>query len=77
MNQDSDKEAHYIVERVIEKNGNGGFNRLKDMVFAAIVMGAGVIIWAQQSAIESIRTDIAILKLKCTKQPVERGAPSE
>ncbi len=63
-----------VRELIIERNGNGSYGRLKDLVFSAIILGAGAIIWAQQSSIDSIKTDIAVLKLKCSKQPVERGA---
>lgn len=71
---DDPNERERIVERIVERNGNGSYSRLKDLVFTAIILGAGGVIWAQQSAIDSIKTDIAVLKLKCSKQPVERGA---
>ncbi len=68
-----------IVERIIERSAkdvkSGSYGHLKDVVFVAIILSAGAIIWAQQSAIDSIRTEIAGLKLKCDKPPVYRGSP--
>lgn len=60
------------IERTIEV-GNGSFNRFKDLVFGAIILGAGAIIWAQEAAIAAIKQDVAVLKLECNKQPTERG----
>ena len=64
----------HLVERIIERNGNG-FGRLKDIVFSAVILAAGGVIWAQQSKLNQIETDVAILKLKCTEQPLMRGGP--
>jgi hypothetical protein len=74
-NSSSDPSNGRIVERIIENHGgNGGFNRLKDVVFLAVVLAAGGIIWAQQSSIDDIRLQIAVLNLKCQNAPVHRGA---
>jgi hypothetical protein len=67
-------EEFHVVERIIERNGsNGGFNKLKDVVFLAIILGAGAIIWQQQATIADIKQHLAVLDLKCDKQPVFRG----
>ncbi len=66
-----------LVERVVEKEPNGGFTRVKDAVFMAVILAAGAIIWSQQSTIDAIKTDVAVLKLKCDKQPIYRGAPGD
>lgn len=67
--------SHQIVERIIEShNGNGGYNGLKNIVFVAVVLAAGGIIWAQQRSIDEIETQIAVLNLKCSNQPLHRGA---
>lgn len=67
--------ADRIVERIIESHhGNGGYNRLKDIVFVAVVLAAGSIIWAQQRALDQIELQIAVLNLKCKSQPLERGS---
>lgn len=61
------------IERSIIGRGNDSFNRFKDLVFGAIILGAGAIIWAQETAIAAIKQDVAVLKLECAKQPTERG----
>ena len=64
-----------VVERIIEShNGNGGYNGLKNIVFVAVVLAAGGIIWAQQRSIDEIQTQIAVLNLKCSNQPLRRGS---
>lgn len=64
-----------IIERSSHREPNGGFNRFKDLVFAAIVLGAGGIIWAQQDRLATIERDVAVLKVECKRQPGLRGAP--
>jgi hypothetical protein len=66
-----------VVERIIENHGNGGFAKLKDTVFLAVILAAGAIIWAQQRSIDKIETDIAVLNLKCIDKPLLRGGPGE
>jgi hypothetical protein len=72
---DPNDRREVLVERVIEKETNGSYGKLKDIVFLAVILGAGGVIWGQQSTIDSIKTDVAVLKLKCEKQPVYRGGP--
>lgn len=74
---DANGPSDRIVERIIEShNGNNGYNRLKDIVFVAVVLAAGSIIWAQQRALDQIELQIAVLNLKCSDKPLHRG-PSE
>lgn len=72
-------EPSRMVERIIERTEqptNGGFGRFKDVVFVAIFLGAGAVIWEQQQTIGAIERDVAVLKVVCGNQPVKRGIPS-
>ncbi len=60
------------IERIIER-GSNGYGRLKDVVFTAVILAAGAVIWAQQSTLNEIQKDVAVLKVKCNEQPVWRG----
>jgi len=76
--QDEEEEGTRVVERIIERpsNGNGSYNRLKDVVFTAIILAAGGIIWQQQEKIDAISIHLAQLDLKCEQKPVYRGGGS-
>lgn len=69
-----------MVERIIEHsshgNSNGSFNRFKDAIFVAVIMGAGWVIWQQQATIDDIKADVKVLKLQCAGQPNQRGGPN-
>lgn len=51
--------------KIENHNGNGSFTALKNMVFVAVILSMGAIVWQQQSVNADFREQIAILKLEC------------
>jgi hypothetical protein len=64
---------HRIV--VVKQNGNGlGYQALIQTLFVGMVLGGGALLWKMGDKIEAQTSEIAVLKVKCANQPVERGS---
>jgi hypothetical protein len=61
---------HKYGMKIIETNG--GYSKLKDVVFTAVILGFGAIVWSQQATNAQIERDIAVLKLACLHNPDAR-----
>jgi hypothetical protein len=81
MNTDAreltDKELYENESLAVEYDrvkviANDGYGKLKDIVFTAVILGFGAIVWTQQGTNAQIERDIAVLKLACLHNPEAR-----
>lgn len=61
---DDESPSQQIIVREIIKDSNGGFAKLKDAVFLAIILAVGALIWSMNQRLTTIETMVKIIAVK-------------
>lgn len=61
---DYDPPAQQIIVREVVKEPNGGYSKLKDGVFLAIVLAVGTTIWTMNQRLTTIEIMVRIIAKK-------------